>query len=560
MRKIKAALFWMFILIIVAGFISNGPDPFVNLALADSSLTSVQASGGLPAFPGAEGWGATALAGCRNLPLVVHQVTNTNDSGPGSFRDAIQQVRGSNFDIIIFRTGGLVQLQSELRADNRDCLYIAGQTAPGGGISFVGAVVGFFDSDDFVIRYIRHRGQSATNFRSNGGIGVIYDHITASWAGASNGGGSFLVHLRGDIAGSGLIHSLDGATIQNSLLYEPDAQHNIVLGLAAGPNHDPQAKRISAHRNVLIGPAHRMPMCSAVEVSFTNNVVYNWGNRASEANNAATCDYIANYHKPGPATSPSNYMPFIFGDGCSGSATGDCFYSFYVSDNRNPRNNYGQITGSAWEGPNQQAECKNNISDTSLKGGWCTISGNPIPQQYRRSTSFSPAPIPVNVQSISDAYVYQILADAGHVRGLACDGSWISVRDAADAQRIAGFYAGTGLTNTKLDVSTISVPVPASGTPCTDSDGDGMPDAWESRYFGSSTAADIAADTDGDGYTNIEEYLNGSDPKAATTPVDDPIAIGSLMNQVVLLLQTLRVAITAPLLIWIQPLTGSPAE
>ncbi len=96
--------------------------------------------------------------------------------------------------------------------------------------------------------------------------------------------------------------------------------------------------------------------------------------------------------------------------------------------------------------------------------------------------------------------------------GLACDGVFFSRRDVIDTRIVDDVLNGTG--------SIIDDPSEVGGwldippaTPCADADHDGMSDIWEEKYgFDSSDPSDGSKDTDGDGYTNIEEFLNSTNP------------------------------------------------
>jgi hypothetical protein len=471
----------------------------VSGAQATASIT-VSSHGMVPAFPGAVGWGATALNECRELPLVVHQVTNTDDDGPGSFRDVIMnRVRGDRFDVVVFRTGGLIRLRSEIERSGAHCLYIAGQTAPGGGISLSEERLEFRSSDDVVVRHIRHRGARSNAILHRGGARMIYDHITSSWS-----VGRYLLRLHGDER-----RPLEAGTVQNSLLYEPDESHSSVLGLTGFPRERAESSRLSAHRNVLMGPGHRMPMCSAFEVSIVNNLVYNWVARASEISASSECDFIANYHKPGPATPSAHHRRRPFGNwDSSGGLDSSVFtWSTYVAGNRNEYNGFKPSSGvSPWEGANREVGCRK-----STEGGWCEVLDDPVPPEFRRFTPLAEAPIPLAIRPISDPLVDEILAVAGHSRRLRCDGSWTSVRDDVDAERIRWFKEGGGF-DRRIRAGDMVVPVPAHGSPCADSDGDGLPDAWEERFFGCRACGDPAA-VGKHGYRVIEHYLNGTDPR-----------------------------------------------
>jgi pectate lyase len=145
-------------------------------------------TGGTPgpalAFPGAEGF-AKNVTGGRNG--VVYHVTNLNDSGTGSFRDAVS----SSGRIIVFDVGGYVQLQTAVSGKSN--LTIAGQTAPGGGIGFEGGEISFASQSNIIVRHIRIRPGSDTASSTDDALSlyrahdVIIDHTSLSTASATTG-------------------------------------------------------------------------------------------------------------------------------------------------------------------------------------------------------------------------------------------------------------------------------------------------------------------------------------------------------------------------------------
>ncbi|KKK72602.1 hypothetical protein LCGC14_2902250, partial [marine sediment metagenome] len=117
------------------------------------------------AFPGAEGWGAMALDACRALLLQHLVVSNTNNSGVGSLRQAlVTDARSDRYTIITFTTGGTITLSSDIRI-TASCIYLAGQSAPGGGILIKNNGLRF-DGGQQLIRYIRVR-LDAVGFKSS---------------------------------------------------------------------------------------------------------------------------------------------------------------------------------------------------------------------------------------------------------------------------------------------------------------------------------------------------------------------------------------------------------
>ncbi|MPY91078.1 MAG: DNRLRE domain-containing protein [Luteitalea sp.] len=500
----------------------------------------------IPAFPEARGCGALALAPSRSLPLRVHFVTNTDNDGPGSLRAAWESVDRDFYDVIIFRTGGRIVL------DEGDDLwigggsqqdppwpdpvhahvYIAGQTAPGGGLTIARRRFGTLrDSNHVVMRYLTFR-KNVTNF--NQATTAIVDHVSVNWTGTSDAGGF-------NAFNAGNVHANDAPadtatafyTVSNTLMAEPESHHPTIM--------NPTGRCGSIYGNVWQGPGHRFPWVQTTPmdggVEFVNNVVYNWSGGSSQARSTASLhavnvDYVANYHMPGPATNldiPAVAYPFYLLTQCF--EPGGCDPSnvqIHVSGNRNHRNNFDASVppDDAWRGSMKQFACGREAQgdlNPECEGG----AGADVPLDYKRDTPLSLGdPWPYQRLAMTDTQIDSILELAGNSRGLACDGSWFDRRDALDSLYVQQFMDGTGLSsvltlydnpnlNPDPDEEPAVVPTPAAGTPCADTDEDGMPDAWESIHCGSITGCQADAVTTS-GYLMIEHYLNGSDPNDAT--------------------------------------------
>lgn len=142
--------------------------PYVALLVSSASAL---------AFPGAEGFGKDAIGG-RNGKVYV--VSNLNDSGAGSLRDAVSQPDR----IVVFRVGGLIKIKERIVVSKR--ISIFGQTAPGEGITVYGNGWSFSNADDAIVRYIRIRmGKGGSSGKDAAGIAegknMIFDHISVSW-------------------------------------------------------------------------------------------------------------------------------------------------------------------------------------------------------------------------------------------------------------------------------------------------------------------------------------------------------------------------------------------
>lgn len=428
--------------------------------LVMSVLASVSASE-IPAFPGAEGYGAQT-AGGRGGKVIA--VTNLSADGPGSLRTACEAVGPR---IVVFRVSGTID--GDVKIKNGQ-ITIAGQTAPGDGITIKGTFA--IDANDVVIRYIRvrtdHEGDAlGGRYRKN----IILDHVSASWS--------------SDEVLS-LYHN-ENVTIQWCMITEacakPDGSHR--FGGIWGNQHGTYHHNLIAHND-----SRNIRWASGCGYNdYRNNVIYNWGYESSYGGEAkqkgdrrtppipfSTINMVANYYKAGPATG-SDLKDRI----ASPSSRGiDDFGSWHVSEN--------YVDGS----PEVTAD------------NWLGMHGN----DFTRLAAPWEA-MPIRQQSAKDAYL-AVLDHAG------CS---LPGRDSVDARILNEVRNGTA-THGRNGI--ITTPADVGGWPTLqaveapqDSDNDGMPDDWELRFkLNAQDASDAAQDKDKDGYTNVEEYLNGTDPTA----------------------------------------------
>ncbi len=423
-------------------------------------LAAMPASGAdVPAFPGAEGYGSVTRGGRGGK---VIPVTNLNPSGPGSLQAACD---ADGPRIVVFKVAGTIDGDVKIPKDH---ITIAGQTAPGDGITIKGNLG--IDANDVVIRYIRvrtdHEGDAlGGRYRKN----IILDHVSASWS-------------TDEVLS--LYHN-ENVTIQWSMLTEAcakaDGSHR--FGAIWGNHHG------TYHHNLIAHNDSRNPRWASGcgNNDYRNNVLYNWGYESSYGGEAqqkgdrrkppidhSTINMVANYYKPGPATRGDVRAriakPSSRGDGDLGS--------WHVAGN--DVEGSPEVTADNWLGVNGK-------SFTKLPAPWKAM--------------------PIRQQSPKDAYL-AVLEHAG------CS---LPKRDPIDARIIEEVRNGTathgrnGIITTPDDVG--GWPKLQSSDAPLDSDADGMPDAWESKFgFDSQNAGDNAQDKDQDGYTDLEEYLNGTDP------------------------------------------------
>jgi hypothetical protein len=237
-----------------------------------------------------------------------------------------------------------------------------------------------------------------------------------------------------------------------------------------------QSTRISFHHNLLAHNVRRNPRVTGGDVDIVNNVVYNaegtptrlfadavGGNTAGGRYN-----YVGNYIKPGPNSTWTYELKLRSNDGTSITA--------YVAGNIGPNRPDASIPDRAIVDPDSREFLVADRHDFPV---------------VRTTSAFL-------------AYDH-VLAEAG---------AMLPLRDAVDARIVSDVDNTTGhIIDHPSDVG--GWPVLATGTPPDDDDHDGMPDAWENLYgFDPYDPTDSPADADGDGYTNVEEYLNGTNPRS----------------------------------------------
>ena len=228
------------------------------------------------AFPGAEGFGRFATGGAGGE--TVH-VTTLDDSGTGSFRDAVSQPHR----MVVFDVGGIIRLKSNIAASSD--LTILGQTASGEGITLYGRSVSFSGQHNVIVRHLRFRegingdkGKCSVNL--SGGSGMIFDHCSIEWG-------------RWDCLG--LTQGSHDITFQSCII---------------GEGVDPQrfgslsdsVTNITYSHNLWINNQSRNPKAKG-RIQYINNVVYNWGvcglvGGHSEADHFL--DAVGNYFIAGP--------------------------------------------------------------------------------------------------------------------------------------------------------------------------------------------------------------------------------------------------------------------
>ena len=431
-----------------------------------------------PAFPGAEGAGKWALGGRGG---VVIEVTNLNDSGNGSLRAAIAS-KGPR--TVVFRVSGTIALRSMLKI-TEPFITIAGQTAPGDGICLSRYPLGIA-ADHVIVRHIRSRcsdeafrdggvtGEGMDSLSVGSGSNIIIDHCSTSWSVDENLSTS--VGQRGP--------TLDKVTVQWCIIGE--SLNRSVHTSPAAHGYGTLAKggygaEYSYHHNLYVHNNSRNPYPGnyndvsvdpqGLTFDFRNNVVYNWMNPYAGYNTQARADsvtrmnFIGNYYKPG-----------------LNSGGRFAFFQRVLASRGFFKANW--------------------MADGYPDDPWQLVMWDPkwTPEQIAAFKLSAPTPVSAALpEEAAEAAYRRVVVDVGANR---------PVRDAVDARLINDLVQGTGkIIDDEAEVG--GWPELKSAPAPLDTDRDGMPDAWETaRKLNPKDAADGARDQNGDGYTNLEDYLN----------------------------------------------------
>lgn len=473
--------------------------PYIPWAAVPADLPQAD----IPAFPGAEGGGAYSFGGRGGKVIVV---TSLADSGPGTLREACEQ---GGARIVVFNVAGIIRLESPIYV-RAPYITIAGQTAPGDGICVAGESFKI-NTHDVVIRHMRFRRGETYVARRDDAIGgpaignIIIDHVSASWGLDEN------ISLYRNIFSpeEGKEEKLPAVniTIQNTISSEALDAYNHSFGSTIGGLNS------TFMRNLWANNTGRNPSVGMYgSFNFINNVLFNWWHRSVDGGDyRSRFNIINNYYKPGPITPMDKPVAYRIIEPERGNIDSLVYGRAYVSGNIVVGNE--KVTADNWAGGVQ-------IGDMPLSEAKAHF------EYIHREEPF-PIANPVTIMPAQEAYEF-VLENAG---------ATLPKRDAVDARIIRQVRTGKieykegGKTevgseyiNRRLpedsykqgiitDISQVGGYPEYKGTPYQDTDSDGIPDEWEKKYgLNPKDAEDANGDMNGDGYTNIEKYINGIDP------------------------------------------------
>ncbi|MBQ3778097.1 MAG: hypothetical protein II835_08485 [Fibrobacter sp.] len=408
------------------------------------SFWCIEASAEPLAFPEALGFGANVTGGRAGT---VYHVTNLNDDGAGSFRDAVSQ--GNR--IVVFDVGGIINIKTAVSIKSN--ITIAGQTAPGEGIAIHGGKLSTGKQSNIIIRYLRIRpGENTASTKDDAlnlydAKNVIVDHCSVELAPWNNFGGS----------SDNADYRVTGITVQNSLIANP-------IGQQFGAHIESIDGTWAWYYNAFVNTHNRNPLDKINDI-FVNNILYNFeAGYTTHTSAKFKHDIVNNYFVYGPEGKNEWFQV-------------DKNQSIYANGNLIDKNRDGVLNGGPtsiyyYQGPGE--ELKNPWNELTTKGPMMSAAS-----AWRYVTSQSGVLPYDDIDSLIWHQVGTLGKEGALVKsvgamGLKTNNGWGEV---------------------------------IAGKPATDSDKDGMPDYFE-EAMGYDTAKDDAMTKEDDGYVRIEKYIN----------------------------------------------------
>jgi pectate lyase len=430
----------------------------------------------LPAFPGAEGFGAHVTGGRGGR---VVKVTNLNASGPGSLQAACST---EGPQIVVFEVSGTIHGDIEIAHGN---LTVAGESAPGGGITLNGQFWAAYDDQiqNIIVRFLRIRpnslyGNQGDAIQFSKTRNFIFDHLTVSWGSDE----TIDVYSAQDF-------TIQWCTIEASATHaghSDGAFHN--YGLINGP----AGARASIHHNLFAHHRRRSPAVANGPADIRNNVVYNFrdGFVHDNPSNNAGFNLVGNTFKRGP--SEDSIFPFCFNN------EDETLIRYYLSDNYldDP-----PLIQRVVENPWDERLIHEGL-DYYMDRGLRSVQEFLMPR--------------VHTHPAREAY-YRVLEKAGCLPR-----DFLTQKTVAEVHTRRGGWGRETIPDLMAGLEPAPAPL--------DGDGDGMPDAWEVSRGLNPYVADASGDDDGDGYTNIEAYLHECAARLINFEAMDTIVVADLLD------------------------------
>lgn len=431
-----------------------------------------------PAFPGAEGGGMYTSGGRGGKVYYVNSledtITGNKKTQEGTLRWCLKRPGAKT---ILFKVAGIIRLKSKLQIS--DSTTIAGQSAPGDGICIADYPVRV-EGNNVIIRYMRFRLGDLQKVQDDALYGfrnkdIIIDHCSMSWS--TDECSSFYDNENFTMQWCIISESLRGSVHQKG-----SHGYGAIWG----------GKKASYHHNLLAHHDSRNPrMCGSrysnqpeLElVDFRNNVIYNWGSNSGYAGEGGRYNFVNNYYKPSPTSSnPDRIFSPNADDGTNKQVKG-IWGKFFLEGNYFPENE--------------------KVNKNNLIG----LQPNPSSKDIKDIVVDRPFDVPyTTTDNAKDAYK-KVLANAGasHIRDKTDTRVVNETARGLTPVRASG-RLGTkpGLIDSQNDVGGWETYIYDPATVPVDSNIDGIPDGWLEKHY----PGKLANDTDEEGYTYLEVYLN----------------------------------------------------
>ncbi len=461
-----------------------------------------------PAFPGAEGFGRYVTGGRGGA---VYHVTSLEDDGSvGTLRWALSQ-KGTR--TVVFDVSGTIFLKSELSLSQGN-VTIAGQSAPGDGIC-VADYPFTIKASNVIIRYMRFRlGNRQVAYHEGDGLGgmdqqnIIVDHCSVSWS----------------IDECLSVYGCKNLTVQWCLVSQSLRNSGHTKG-AHGYGGNWGGSGATYHHNLMAHHDSRVPRLGPrpstqedERMDLRNNVFYNWGGNGCYGGEGMNVNIVNNYYKPGPYTfkKSTQIQQRIAGIGIRTSEyTGHdtstpnawdkmwhVWGTFYVNGNVNPAQK--AVTNDNWT-----YGIKNQIDNSK-----CDYTFNSTVESEMKLSA------PINFMGVTTHTAEDAYARVLDYAGACLHRDAVDKVMVSDAKNCGATYTGStssmpGIIDSQDDLKPKNAasdwsawPTLSSTAAPADTDGDGIPDEWETAHgLNPNDAADGKAKND-DGYTNLEVYLN----------------------------------------------------
>lgn len=479
------------------------------MMLATATTSTVQAEEKQPAFPGAEGY-ARYITGGRG-GKICYVTSLADDGSEGTFRWAVRQ---TGKRIIMFKVSGTIHLTSELKIQNGD-VTIAGQTAPGDGICIADFPCSIRASN-VIVRYMRFRLgnknvvlEGADGWDGFGGFDqrdLMIDHCSVSWS---------------------IDECLSVLGNKNTTVQWCISSHSLVNSGhtkgAHGYGGNWGGDHASFHHNLIAHHASRTPRLGprpttqlSEHMDMRNNVIYNWTGNGCYGGEGMDVNIVNNYYKPGPATGNTAVGSRIAQVGVRTNEYVRTYpdYApalhkwghFYVTGNTNTK--YPEVTSDNWQ--------KGFLAHLSTD---CDGTNTAVTKDTIK-----------RVEPIQFVCTTTHTASMAYMKVLDYVGCSLS-RDAYDKELISDVQNGTashtgsglksGLINSQNDLGNYGIGTPwpdLNSKPApVDTDGDGMPDDYEDANGLNKNDASDGPKVADNGYTNVENYINGLVEKITTS-------------------------------------------